>query len=122
MATVPHQLNQTSMHEEQDQDADVHEYNICPSSQERFLSNEYNKTQFISPISRLLLNDGQNVNNCVGGADPKIVQAALNASRKATKPVMIVAGNTDIALMLLYHCKDLVSDIIFYPPQQKGSL
>ena len=77
--------------------------NTRPSLQEKFLSNEYNKTQFVSFISRFLLNDGQNVNNCESDADTKIVQVAVNASLKTTKLMVVVAGDIDIAIMLLHH-------------------
>ena len=51
---------------------------------------------------------------CDGDADTSIVSAAIRlASPKTDNPVIIVADDTDIAIMLLYHWNVLMSDIIF---------
>ena len=46
--------------------------------QAKFLSNEHNKSELIKLISKFLRDDSQNVINCVGDADTKIVSTALD--------------------------------------------
>ena len=84
------------------------------SSQEKFLSNENNKTSFITLISKYLEEDDQTVIKCDGDADTSIVSAAIRlASPKTDNPVIVVADDTDIAIKLLYHWNVLMSDILF---------
>ena len=99
------------------QDVEIHESNTCPSSQEKFLSNVNNKIKFICFISQLVADDAQNVINCDGDADTKIVQVAINTSMKSRKTAVVVADDADIAIMLLYHWKDQMCDILFYTAQ-----
>ena len=84
------------------------------SSQEKFLSNENNKTSFITLISKYLEKDDQTLIKCDGDADTSIVSAAIRlASPKTNNPVIVVADDTDIVIMLLYHWKVLMSNIKF---------
>ena len=99
------------------QDVEIHESNTCPSSQEKILSKVNNKIKFICFISQLVADDAQNVINCDSDADTKIVQASINTSMKSTKTAVVVADNTDIAIMLLYHWKDQMCDFLFYTAQ-----
>ena len=86
------------------QDIVINESNVFYSSQEKFLSNENNKTSFITLISKYLEEDDQAVIKCDGDADTSIVSAAIRlASPKTDNPVIVVADDTDIAIMLLYH-------------------
>ena len=102
-------------------DVEVKEINYYPKTQDRFLSNKNNKSQFIDLISRFLKNDHQNVINCNGDADTTIVETAINQATLSSNHVVVVADDTDIAIMLLYHWKDCIVDIIFYPQRlQKG--
>lgn len=94
-------------------DISVKECNKVPYSQERFLSNEFNKAQLISLLSRKLQQDGQVVLNCKGDADTKIVLTALNLAEKH-QDVIVVADDTDIAVMLIYHWRESHGNIIFY--------
>ena len=98
-------------------DVDIRESNTCPSSWENFLSNVNDKIQFINLISRFLVDDGQNVINCNGDADTTTVRQAISDSLTSTKTVVVVADDTDIAIMLLYHWKDQTCDIVFYSAQ-----
>lgn len=85
------------------------------STQEKFLSNETNKTNIITLIAKYLEEDGQTVIKCGGDADTTIVSEAIKlAFPKRETPVMVVADDTDIAVMLLYHWSGEFSDIIFY--------
>jgi len=103
------------------QNLDIVESNTVPCSQDRFLSNQHNKTQFIKLISKYLKDDGQNVTNCDGDADTEIVSTVLRIASDTTKPVVVGADGTDIAMMLLYHWKNEFGDVIFFQERmQKG--
>ena len=100
------------------QDIVINESNVFYSSQEKFLSNENNKASFITKfkflISKYLQEDNQTVIKCDGDADRSVVSAAIClAFPKTDNPVIIVADDTDIAIMFLYHWNVLMSDIIF---------
>ena len=53
--------------------------------------------------------------NCSGDADSEIVREAIRcASDKTTgAATLVVADDTDVAVMLLYHCQEWMSDIFF---------
>lgn len=95
-------------------DIDVKEINHCPVTQDRFLSNEKNKSQFIVLVSEYLRNDHQEVINCEGDADTTIIETAINQAATSSNSVVVVADDTDIAVMLMYHWKDSMADVIFY--------
>ena len=83
-------------------DVNVQFHHKVPYTQDRFLTNDSNKTQLISLIASKLKDDGQNVTICNGDADTKIVSTALQlAQTKNNVPIVIVADDTDIAMMLL---------------------
>ena len=86
----------------------------CPVTQDRFLSNEKNKSQFIVLVSEYLRNDHQEVINCEGDADTTIVGKAINQAAASSNSVVVVASDTDIAVMLMYHWKDSMADVIFH--------
>ena len=48
---------------------------------------------------------------CSSDADTKIVSTELDASKE--KPVTVVADDTDVAVMLIYHWNEELSDIYF---------
>lgn len=104
------------------EDIIVNEINtLATTHQERFLSNEYNKRQLITLISQHLLSDGQQVKNCSGDADTSIVETAITLATNAEDTVVVIADDTDVAVMLMYHWKDSIQDIIFYSERlQKG--
>ena len=54
------------------------ESNKLQFSLAKFLSNEHNKSELIKLIAKFLRDDSQNVINCVGDADTKIVSTALD--------------------------------------------
>ena len=53
---------------------------------------------------------------CEGDADNKIVSTAVEEAQES--PVIVVADDTDIAVMLLYHWNSKLSDIYFL--QERG--
>lgn len=101
------------------QDLDILEANINPCTQDQLLSNETNKSKFITLISEYLKQDGYNVFVCDGDADTKIVSTALEvANDSQVGIVVVVADDTDIAMMLMYHWKEEMGDIVFYQERQ----
>ena len=78
--------------------------NEVPYSKQRFLSNNHNKSQLISLLKNAFQTDGQTVKVCRGDADAMIVKEALDSGTGAN--VVVVADDTDVAIMLLYHWKD----------------
>ena len=102
-------------------DIKVKEINLCSTTQDRFLSNQKNKSQFIDPIFHYLKRDHQQAINCRGDADAIIVKTAINQASTVSNSVVVVADDTDIVTMLLYNWKSSMSDVIFYIERlQKG--
>ena len=77
--------------------------NIFCSTQEKFLSNENNKLSIIILISKYLEEDSEVAIQCDGNANPTFTSAVISlSSPKTDNPVMVVAHDTDIAVMLLH--------------------
>lgn len=81
--------------------------------QQAFLSNEKNKSQFISLLTESLKADEQEVHNSTGDADTLIVECALKLSREG-REVSVVADDTDILVLLMYHWKQDMADVYFH--------
>ena len=86
------------------QDVVINESNIFHSAQETYLSKENNKTCIITLIFKYLDKGDQLVIQCDEDADLTVISAAIShLSSKKDNPVMVVADDTDIAIMHLYH-------------------
>ena len=86
------------------QDIVINESNIFHSAQETYLSKENNKTCIITLIFKYLDKGDQLVIQCDEDADLTVISAAIShLSSKKDNPVMVVADDTDIAIMHLYH-------------------
>ena len=94
-------------------DIDIVESNKVHFSQGRFLSNEGNKDQIIKLISNFLRDDSQTAINCSDDADTTTVSTALGYCTSRC-PVVVVADDTDIVIMLLYHWKKEMGDLILF--------
>ena len=90
---------------------------IIPFTPEKFLSNTNNKVQLVKKLSQYFKDDGNEVINCSGDADSTICHTALDLATTGEKSVVLVADDTDIFVMLIYHWKSEMKNIIFY--QQK---
>ena len=91
------------------------ESNKVQFSQANFLSNEHSKSELIKLISKFLRDDSQNVINCVGDVDTKIVSTALDYLTVDGRTIVAVT-DTDIAVMLLYHWREEMGDLISLQP------
>ena len=78
---------------------------MATCNQEIFLKNDKNKTQFISALSYQLRMEGHDVRNSIGDADTQIVSAALEYVSDSEKEVIVVASDTDILVLLMFHWK-----------------
>ena len=89
-----------------------------PYNQVEFLANEGNKTKLMHLTSQYLVRDDQTVHQCIGDADTMIVSTSLQLARENDVPIVVVADDTDIAVMLLYHWNDQMQTVFFH--QEKG--
>ena len=101
-------------------DVDVKEDIIVPFTQEKFLSNTSNKVQMIKMLSQYLKDDGNEVINCSGDADSTICHTALDLATTGEKEVVLIADDTDIFVMLIYHWKYEMKNIFFQQKMLKG--
>ena len=98
------------------QDVVIKEDNLVPYAKDRFLASTNNKIELINLISKHLTDDGQNVYQCKADADTKIVSTALHIAADAN--AVVVADDTDIAMMLLHHWNEEMFEIYFL--QERG--
>ena len=84
-------------------DVDVKKEIIVPLTQEKLLSNTNNKVELIKMQSPYLKDDGNEVINCSGDADSTICHTALDLATSGEKQVILIADDTDIFDMLIYH-------------------
>lgn len=96
------------------QDIVINESNIFHPAQETYLSKENNKTCIITLIFKYLDKGDQLLIQCDEDADPTVISVAISLlSSKKVNPVMVVADDTDIAIMHIYHWNGEMSEIIF---------
>jgi hypothetical protein len=76
-----------------------------------FLSNETNKKQFIKLLSNHLREAGHHVQESIGDADTNIVATTICLAK--TDHVTVVADDTDVLILLLYHWTSNMVDIHF---------
>ena len=98
---------------------DVAGCNKEPFPQDRFLSNEKNKTNFIRLLATRLEQDGNVVKICKGDADATIVSTSLEQAEQNERSVVTVADDTDVATMLVCHWKENHGEVIFF--QEKSN-
>jgi len=70
-------------------------------NQEAFLKNENNKKQLIAILTQRFQNEGHAIRNSESDADTLIVATALEYAKNEN--VTVVADDTDILVLLLYH-------------------
>ena len=76
--------------------------------QQAFFSNEKNKTNFISLLTTHLQGTGHQVEVSCGDADTLIVSSALEFAWNGQR---VVAEDTDVLIMLVYHWRNCMEDI-----------
>ena len=91
---------------------DVKENIIVTFTKEKFLSNTENKVQLIKMLSQYLKDDGNEVINCSGDADSTIYHTALDLTTTGEEEVVLIADDTDIFVMIIYHWKFEMKNIL----------
>ena len=74
----------------------------------------------IKMLSQYLKDDGNEVINCSGDADSTICHTALDLATTGEKEVVLIADDTDIFVMLIYHWKYEMKNIFFQQKMLKG--
>ena len=82
-------------------------------AQQDFLTNEHNKNQFIVLLMEALESDGHCVKQAEDDADTLIVSSALY-SLPDLCPVVIVADDTDVFVMMIYHFSSDMHNMYFF--------
>ena len=98
----------------QSRNVDIHEENPVLFTQDRFLSNTENKTNFINCLSQHLIQSWYFTINCPGDADSTIVKTTLDMANTSWGHGTVVADDTDIAVMLVHHWQNNMSDVYFF--------
>ena len=88
--------------------------------QDVFLSSNTNKSRFINMLSNYLIGASNKVIKCDEDADTEIVKCALNVAETGRR-VNVVADDTDVALLLLYHWNENMADITFTFERSKAT-
>ena len=83
--------------------------------QEKFLSNEHNKTRFISQLSGRLTENDISVKQATDDADSLIIQTAVHESINATDRDIVVGEDIDL-LVLMIAWTPLDRNLIFMKP------
>ena len=74
----------------------------------------------IKMLSQYLKDDGNEVINCSGDADSTICHTALDLATTGEKEVVLIADDTDIFVMLIYHWKSKMKNIFFQQKMLRG--
>ena len=69
-------------------------------SQEKFLSNEHNKSRFISQLSRQLVENGISVKQATDDADLLIIQTAIHESLSSVSNIAVVGEDVDLLILM----------------------
>ena len=88
--------------------------------QDVFLSNSTSKSRFIDMLSSYLIMSGNKVINSDEDADTETARYALHVSETGRR-VNVVADNTDVAHLLLYHWKSGMANITFTFERSKAT-
>ena len=101
-------------------DRQVHIYTKNVGPQEPFLANTANKKSFIAVLRLYLQQNGITVHQASGDADTMIVLVASECARQGEIQVGVLAEDTDIFALLLYHRDSDMADMFFVSESKKG--
>jgi hypothetical protein len=90
--------------------------------QQAFLANSNNKQQFIQLLMQHLCDNEVSVMQSCGDADADIVSRAPKECVTHQQAVAVVADDTDIMIMLIYHFKSDMPDIFFVSEAKKRKI
>jgi len=89
-------------------------------NQESFLGSTVNKRAFIALLENHLQLNGFVVHQAHSDADIMITSVAVNCARHCDVPVTVLAEDTDVLVLLLYHRQPNTTDIYFVSESKKG--
>ena len=84
---------------------------ICTCSGDKFLRNPSNKEQLIRVLTNDPKDTGKHVFQSQGDADIPVVKTTLEFDSE--KDVVVAADDTDIVVMLCFHCNTSLNNIFF---------
>ena len=87
--------------------------NIAHGSQEAFLTNTKNKTQFVSLLTKHLQEEGNMGVICEEDADTQIAKVALELAVR-NQNVTVVCDDTDVIVLLIHHFNPSTMCNIFF--------
>ena len=88
------------------------------NNQQAFLLIKKNKTQFIALLSHYLKANAEVVHKSPEDADTMIVSCALQFATQGND-VIVVANDTDILVLLIYHWNPSMANVYFQSDAQK---
>jgi hypothetical protein len=84
-----------------------------------FLANEKNKKQLVNILTEQFEREGLVVFQAADDADTLIVKKSLDLAREKV-PVVTVANDTDVLLLLLYHFEESLADVFLRSDTNSG--
>ena len=85
-------------------------------------SNAEYKQRFIKLLALRLAQSDCQVRHATGNADLLIVQSAINIATDTTSAILLVAGDTDILVLLCHHMPANMNNLFFQPePKQNAT-
>jgi hypothetical protein len=83
------------------------------SKKDTFLANPENKQNFIQLLSKTMEDRGIKTKQALGDADVLIADTAVESS--LSSPTVLLGEDTDLLVLLLYHCQSESETLIFRP-------
>ena len=111
-AIKDHEHQRRSIGKKASAEITIEEANVAQDQQNVFLGNETNKSKFIGLLAKYLRLAGHLVKCCTGDADVEIVATAIDLAKKK-RPSIVVADDTDIIILLIYHWEVGFGDVFF---------
>jgi len=86
---------------------------VAHSDTNAFLANEHNKGAFVELLISALRSAGLTIHQAVDDADTLVIKVALQLAT-SNQVVSVIANDTDILVLLLFHYQPVMSDIYMY--------
>ena len=93
-------------------DIDVEQHNPVYGNQAAFLMNANNKQAFVNLLAQHLQAQNYTVYHAKDDADTLIARVTMDLAGKRDSTIVVVTDDTDVLVLLLYHFREEMSDII----------
>ena len=117
-STKDHEHHRRSLNKKGTAEVIFEESTKVRMKQENFLSNSKNKSRFIDMLCTYLCLCGHDVVKCKEDADTEFVKRAIEVAKDG-KFANVVADDTGVAILLLYHWNNDMADITFASEKSK---